>query len=83
MNQELNEVECKSLKKVVVVDNTTLGAEEFGNMLDREGLGKERDFRNLLAWEGNGVVELEGEELDAGDGELIVLCFQGARERQN
>lgn len=45
---------CKSLKHVVFVDNTKLGAQGFADMLESEGLGG-RDFRKVLDWNQGGV----------------------------
>lgn len=42
---------CPSLKSIIVVDNTNLGAPAFGQFLAENGLAG-ADFRNVLAFSG-------------------------------
>ncbi|SCV74804.1 BQ2448_7833 [Microbotryum intermedium] len=50
VEQELQEQVCPTLKQIVIVDNTKLGALEFGKMLEQEGF-KGRDARHWFEWD--------------------------------
>lgn len=54
VDAQLDDAACPELKRVYLVDNTTLGAEAYGQMLEAEQLGG-RDSRLAWKWEGQGV----------------------------
>ena len=65
---ELNEPACPSLRSVILVDNTHLGANAFGDFLAENG-GPGSDFRNVLEWDGTPP------RMDLVNSEVINLQF--------
>lgn len=64
----LSDPACPSLKEIIVVDNTFLGAKGFGDFLEAEGMERASDFRTCFEWEGEGVPGAE--KCDIQDGEF-------------
>ncbi|SCZ98056.1 BZ3500_MvSof-1268-A1-R1_Chr3-3g06546 [Microbotryum saponariae] len=63
-DQDLHDEVCPTLKQIVIVDNTKLGAVEFGKMLEEEGFTG-RDARHWFDWSSAGTtLEVEGQSVE-------------------